>query len=127
EILSKAVAARASDILIIPNEPPIIRIDGRINKLEDAAMLPAAETKRLIYSILNQRQIAHFEKNGEVDLPLHLPGVTRFRVNVYLQQHGVACAFRPLAVRIPSPEEIGLEASIMKLAELPRGLVLVAG
>ncbi len=127
EILSKAVAEKASDILIVPNEPPIIRIDGRIRKLAGHVALPPAESKRLIYSLLSQSQVAKFEKAGELDMPLHLPGVTRFRVNVFLQQKGVACALRPLASKIPTPKEIGLTPAIVQLADLPRGLVLMAG
>lgn len=127
EILQKAFASRASDIIIVPDEPPFIRIDGRIQKMEGMPSLPAAEAKRIIYSILSQRQIAQFEKTGEVDMPLQVPGVTRFRVNVFLQQRGVACALRPLATKIPTPQEIALDDAIIRLAELPRGLVLIAG
>jgi twitching motility protein PilT len=127
EILSKAVAMRATDILFVPDEPPIIRIDSRLQKLEGFAPLPAAETKRLIYSVLTQRQIQLFEKSGELDMPLHLPGITRFRVNVFLQRKGIACALRPLAQKIPAPTDIGLEPVVVQMAEMPRGLILVAG
>ena len=127
QILAQALQARASDVLIVPGEPPVVRIDGRCQRLEGAAPLPPAETKRLIYSILNQRQIAQFEKTGELDFPLPVPNVTRFRVNVYLTQQGIAGSFRPLAVKIPKPDEIGLTPAILNLAALPRGLVLVVG
>ncbi len=127
EYLQRALQARASDILFIPNEPPCVRIDGRIQKLEGAAALPPAECKRVIYSMLSQAQIARFEKSGELDLPLPIPGLTRFRVNVYLTQQGVAAALRPLASKIPKPAEIGLSDAIIKLSQIPRGLVLVVG
>ncbi|MBI3554041.1 MAG: PilT/PilU family type 4a pilus ATPase [Elusimicrobia bacterium] len=127
EILNKAVAMGVSDVLIIPGEPPLIRVDGRLQKLDGMAVLPPAETKRLIYTILNQRQASIFEKAGEVDMPYSLPNQARFRVNVYLQHQGIACALRPLAATIPTPEEIGLTSPIIKLTDVPRGLVIIAG
>jgi twitching motility protein PilT len=127
EILTRALAVKASDIIIVPNEPPIVRVDGRIQKLEGYSAFPSAETKRLIYSILNPRQVAIFEKMGEVDLPFVIPGGNRFRTNVFLQQNGIACAMRPLASKIPTPEEIGLSPAIVNFTEIPRGLVLCAG
>ncbi|MBI4386041.1 MAG: PilT/PilU family type 4a pilus ATPase, partial [Elusimicrobia bacterium] len=65
--------------------------------------------------------------NLELDCAYHLPGVARFRVNVFLQHHGIAAALRIITDRIPSAEEIGLTPAVTKLAELPRGLVLVTG
>src|SRR5205807_73964 len=111
-----------------PNEPPVVRVDGRLQKLEGYPAVPPAESKRIIYSILNPRQVAQFEKFGDVDMPLSIPGInSRFRVNVFLQQKGVACALRPLSVAIPPPEQIGLSDTIVRMAELPRGLDLVVG
>ena len=126
-ILAKAVALKASDVLIVPNEAPIIRLDGKVAKMTDIGALPAAETQRMLLSTLTPKQLADFQKSLQVDLSLTVPGVGRFRANVFVQYQGVAAAFRPLAPVIPTPEQVGIPEQLLKLCQLPRGLVLVTG
>ncbi|MBI4386225.1 MAG: twitching motility protein PilT, partial [Elusimicrobia bacterium] len=78
----------ASDLMLIPNEPPLVRLLGQLRKINGFPALSPADCKQAIYSILNEQQRANFESNLELDCAYHLPGVARFRVNVFLQHHG---------------------------------------
>ncbi|TBR26093.1 type IV pilus twitching motility protein PilT [bacterium] len=126
EILKAGVLKGASDIFISPGRPPMARIQGEMIPL-DGAELSADEARRLIFSLLYDEQRAKFEAAQELDTSLNLPGVSRFRVNVHEQRKGVGAVLRVIPAKIPSPAEIGLMPSVVKLAELPRGLVLVTG
>jgi twitching motility protein PilT len=84
-------------------------------------------TVAMIRSILSDEQWARFEADNELDLAYTLPGVSRFRVNVYRQRGSVGAAFRTIPHRIRALSELGLPDSVERLAALPRGLVLVTG
>ena len=126
DILTQCAHYNVSDVLLVPNEPPMIRHDGALIKLPNVSPLPSDECKRTIYSMLNDRQKEAFERDGELDFSFAYKSM-RFRVNVYSQQYGVAAALRTISPKIPKPEEIGLSPAILKLASLTRGLVLVTG
>jgi twitching motility protein PilT len=81
----------------------------------------------MIYSVLLESDRARFEDRWELDCSLFLSGVSRFRVNVFLQKNGVAAVFRTISNKIPTPEEIGLMPAMVNLIDIPRGLVLVTG
>lgn len=127
EILSKAVHAKASDIHIVVKRPPMLRVNGKIRPLPDYPVLTADDTKSLIYSMLYQDQIARFEENLELDISYHIPGLSRFRVNVLFQKDGIEAALRLIPSKIPSPTEIRLSDTIISFTKLPRGLILVTG
>ena len=126
EILQAAVQYRASDILIAPDQPPTVRIDGLLNRMA-APVIASEETKRWAYSIFTPEVQIEFETRRNVDFALALEGVARFRVNVFVQSNGIAIVLRVVSSTIPTPEQISLPASIVNLANLPRGLVLVTG
>ncbi len=127
EILKAAVAKGASDIHILPGKPPMMRAQGDIVPVDGMPALTDEESRKLIYSILYEDQRARFEADMELDCSLQVPGVSRFRVNVYQQRKGVGSVLRVIPSSIPTPQQIGLMPSVVKLAELPRGLVLVTG
>ena len=127
EILKAAVELGASDIHIVPGKPPMVRLHGDIMPLAGQPVLKADETKKLIYSILYEEQRARFETDWELDSSLSVPGVSRFRVNVYNQRKGTGAVLRVIPSTIPTPKEIGLMPSVLKLLKEPRGLVLVTG
>ena len=79
ELLTFAVENRASDIHLAAGEIPCVRIDGEIRRLQLAALLPD-EAKRMAYSVMNEKQKTHFEKNLEIDFSIGLKGLARFRV-----------------------------------------------
>lgn len=126
DILTAAVQQGASDIHIVIGKPPMARIRGEIEEL-NFPKITSEESKRLIYSILYDEQKKKFEEEYELDCSMQIAKVARFRVNVLLQKYGVEAVLRVIPSQIPTPEEIGLTPEIVKLADLPRGLVLVTG
>jgi twitching motility protein PilT len=127
EILSTAVQYRASDILLVPNQPPVLRVDGALAKLPGVEPGNPTEVKRWVYSLMDERLRAEFERTREADFAYSLAGVGRFRVNVFYQGQGVASALRFIPTEIPTAEQLGLSPAILNLGKLPRGLVLVTG
>jgi twitching motility protein PilT len=127
DILKAAVEMKASDILLIPGEPPTVRISSELRKFAKEHTLDAVTCQEIIYSMLDRKQIAAFEEEMELDCSYAVDDLGRFRVNVMRQEHGIAAVLRVVNDKIPTPEEIGLPASVVRLAELPRGLVLVTG
>lgn len=127
-LLQFAVDNNASDLHITSGEPPILRIDGEMERLE-INKLTSEESKNLIYSIMTENQIQEFEKSYQVDFSIAPKELNnRFRVNVYNQNRGIASAFRNIPDRIYNMEELGLTDNIFKeLSLVPRGLVLVTG
>jgi len=126
ELLSLCIKEHASDLHITENEPPILRIDGKLTRT-NYPVLNREDTKRLLYSILTATQKEMFERDKELDFSLSLAGMDRFRVNIHLQKGSVEAAFRRVPLRIPSIEELGLPPIIKELARKPNGLVLVTG
>ncbi|MBL7081629.1 MAG: type IV pilus twitching motility protein PilT [Candidatus Omnitrophica bacterium] len=127
ELLVLTIKELASDLHITEKEPPVLRIDGRLRRIKLFPVLTADDTKRLVYSILNDHQKEIFEKNKELDFSLALPGLDRFRVNVHMQRGAVEAAFRRVPALIPTPEELGLPSVLINLVRKPSGMVLITG
>jgi twitching motility protein PilT len=127
ELLKYAVEYGASDLHLTIGRPPMVRISGQLIASGYDTVLGPDETKSLIYSILTDDQKAAFEEEHELDFSVGIPGVSRFRVNVFMQRGSVAGVFRTIGENIPSFDELGLSDTLRKLALLPRGLVLVTG
>ena len=126
ELLQKVVEEGASDLHLSEGLPPILRIDGKLWKME-LPSLTKADTKKLVYSILNDQQRIKFEQNLELDFSLAIPEISRFRVNVHLQKGSVEAAFRIVSLAIRTLEELGLPPIVADLARKPNGLVLITG
>src|SRR5262249_5931679 len=110
-----------------PCAPPMVRISGKLLPGGYEIELSPDDTKSLIYSILTDDQKARFEEEHELDFSIGIPGVSRFRVNVFMQRGCVAGVFRTIGENIPTFDELGLSETVRNLALLPRGLVLVTG
>lgn len=127
EIISACLARKPSDILLVPGEPPMVRLDGSMERLAYSSVLDPNECRRLIYSMLQEPQRVRFEAAGELDFSyIHESGVN-LRVNIYIQRNGVAASLRPIPQTIPRYDQLGLQANIMSLTNYQRGLVLVTG
>lgn len=126
ELLRLAVEEKASDLHITSNAPPVLRIDG-VLKYTTLNKLSADDTKKMVYSILNDTQKAQFEKELELDFSLSISGLNRFRVNVHMQRGSVEAAFRVIPLEIISLEELGLPHILAELARKSNGLVLITG
>lgn len=126
DLLKSAVEKDASDLHITADSAPIIRIDGRLMPL-NFPKLDKDSCKRLVYSILDDKQKAVFERDLELDLSLDVPGLNRFRVNVHMQRGSVEAAFRLVSLKIRTIAELGLPPVVADLCRKTQGLVLVTG
>ncbi|MBN1808045.1 MAG: type IV pilus twitching motility protein PilT [Planctomycetes bacterium] len=127
ELLRVMIERRASDLHISAFSPPRLRIDGILVPTEHEP-LDQETSQKLVYSILDENQIAQFEKELELDMSFGIAGIGRFRTNVYMQRGAVGTAIRVIPYDIMGFEELGLHSDVMRqLCDLPRGLVLVTG
>lgn len=126
-ILIEAIERNASDIHIVCTLPPVIRINGRLTKLEKFGEITPEISKKILIRILNEEQIRRLEKQLAVDFSHTLPGYGRFRCSYFYQRNSLAAAFRYITREILSIEELNLPGQIEEFADYPRGLVLVTG
>jgi twitching motility protein PilT len=104
----------------------MIRVDGEMRKIN----LPALEHREvhaLVYDIMNDQQRSELEENYEVDFSFEIPGMARFRVNAFQQSRGAGAVFRTIPSTVLSLDDIQAPEIFRKIAEYPRGLVLVTG
>src|SRR5881409_3157807 len=127
ELLEHMVARDASDLHVTVGTPPVIRVRGEVERLGDFDSLTAEETQQLLYRILSSEQQKLLELNRQLDFSHSIPGLARFRVNVYFQRESIGAAFRLVPSEIRTLGELGIPASLNQLAEKPRGIVLVTG
>jgi twitching motility protein PilT len=126
QLLKIMVDESGTDLHVTTNAPPIIRVHGELKRIEHPPLSPA-ETKQIIYSILNDTQKYKFEENWELDFSFGIKGIARFRANIFMQRGAVAGAFRRIPYEIMGFDKLGLPAVVASLANKPRGLVLVTG
>ena len=126
DVLELAVSKKASDIHISANLPPVLRIDGKLFRT-NLSVLSSDDVETIIFPILSNDQRRDLEQNWELDFGYSLHGVGRFRVNVYRDKGSYAAAFRTINSTPPTFEQLGLPDVMKKIAERPRGLILVTG
>jgi twitching motility protein PilT len=127
DILTVAIKGGASDIHLKAGLPPMFRIDGSLVPLKDARRLPPEEVGRMASSIMNNFQKQQFKDENELDLAYGVPGLGRFRVNVFLQRGTVGIVFRVIPFRILTIDQLNLPKILEKIASEERGLILVTG
>ncbi len=125
-LLRKMVELGASDLYLTAGTPPRFKVEGRAGPLPIAPLQPG-QAGALAYSTMNAAQIASFERTMECNLAYNLPGLGRFRINVYRQRCETSMVVRHIRSRIPGFEELTLPPVVRDLTLLPRGLVLVVG
>ena len=126
DLLRQMVQLEGSDLHITTDTPPQVRVHGHLQRLDGANMMPA-DTKQLAYSVLTDAQKKRFEENLELDFSFGLKGLARFRCNMFNQRGAVGAVYRVIPEKIRSFDDLGLPPVLSKLAERPRGLVLVTG
>jgi twitching motility protein PilT len=127
ELLERMVEANASDLHVTTGTPPAIRVRGEVERLDGFDPMTGEETQQLLYRILSSEQQKLLELNRQLDFSYSMPGLARFRVNVYFQRESIGAAFRLIPTELKTLEELGIPDSLHVLAEKPRGLVLVTG
>ncbi len=125
--LRQAIELGASDIHLKPGRPPVLRRDGALGDLEGAEALTPWDMEEILTTISRPDQIDAFHATGDLDLAYQVAGLPRFRVNVFRQREQMGFAFRVISALIPSFEELGMPRGVERLANEPRGLILVTG
>jgi twitching motility protein PilT len=125
-LLNSVMDKGASDLLLVADNPPIMRTTGKLQFFGDQALY-ADQVKDLVYSLLTQEQRDRFEKEKELDSSFELTGASRFRVNVHYQKGSVAASLRTIPTEIPTVESLHLPDTVKDFAKEPRGLILVTG
>lgn len=126
DLLRTTVERGASDLHLTVGLPPVLRINGKLVPTEYARLAPE-EAKRLVYSILNDKQKEKFEKNWELDCSHGVRGFGRFRVNVYRQRGVVGACLRAISSTVSTRDELNLPQVIEDVVHRPHGLILVTG
>ncbi len=125
--LRRMVAREASDLHLTAGAPPRVRVDEQLVNLDETT-LSGDRIKEMVYSLLTPQQIERFEREKELDMSFGIEGVSRYRVNVFMQRGTVAAAIRTLPHKIRTFEECGLQVDVVtNLCKQPKGLVLVTG
>ncbi len=127
EILQVALRAGASDIHLKAGLPPMFRVDGGLVPLKDARRLPPEEVQRMALGIMNEYQREKYKQTNEVDLAYGVPGLGRFRVNIFQQRGTIGVVLRVIPFKIQSIEQLMLPKILEKISGEQRGLVLVTG
>ncbi|MCP9484383.1 MAG: type IV pilus twitching motility protein PilT [Gaiellaceae bacterium MAG52_C11] len=127
ELLEPMVGQNASDLHVTAGSPPVIRVNGRLQRLPGLDKLDPDETRSIIYRILSTEQQKQLETRRQIDFSYAVPGVARFRVNAYFQRESLGAAFRLVPAEIKSLEQLALPERLYELADMARGLVLVTG
>jgi twitching motility protein PilT len=126
-LLEQLPTLGASDLHLTAGVPPVVRVRGTLEHLDGMSALAPEDTRELLYRILSTEQQKQFEIKRQLDFAHAIPGVARFRVNVYFQRESIGAAFRLIPHEIKGFDELGLPPALRDLAKRPRGLVLVTG
>ena len=127
ELLEQVVVRGSSDLHVTVGSEPVVRINGRLERLEEFTRLSPEDTQRMLYRILSTEQQKHFEIKRQIDISYAIPGLARFRVNVYFQRESLGAAFRLIPAELKTLDQLGLPPVLKEFTSKPRGLVLVTG
>ncbi|MEW6691555.1 MAG: type IV pilus twitching motility protein PilT [Pseudomonadota bacterium] len=125
-LLAFSVKNGASDLHLSAGEPPMIRVDGDIRRI-NAPALQHKDVHGMVYDIMNDKQRKEYEDNLETDFSFEIPGLARFRVNAFVQNRGAGAVFRTIPSKVLSLEDLAAPKIFKEIADQPRGIVLVTG
>lgn len=127
EIFLFAVKRKASDIHLIANLPPIVRIDGMLQRIPSMPTLTRENVKTLCISILNEKQKEKYETERELDVSYEIKDTSRFRVNMHWEKENAGLVARVVSNDIPTMEELYMPPIVYDMLNLTQGLILVTG
>ncbi len=127
DLLKVTFEKKASDLHLKVGVPPVLRIDGRLMPLESEKRLTQEDTVAFSNSIMNAGQKTKFNDKNELDMAYAVPGMGRFRVNVFKQRGSVGMVFRSVPAKIANFEDLMLPQVLTKVGQEQRGLILVTG
>src|SRR5437868_8857201 len=126
-LLEEMVSKNASDLHIVAGERPKLRVDGDIVSASSEHVMTPKDTLQLAYSVLTENQKKRFELDDELDFSFGIQNLARFRGNCFKQRGCVSMVVRQIPFDIKTFDDLGLPPAIARMAEKPRGLVLVTG
>jgi twitching motility protein PilT len=126
-LLEEMIERGASDLHITAGEKAKLRIDGEMQSSRNEYVLTPKDTLQVAYSVLTEQQKKRFETENELDFSFGIQGLARFRGNCFKQRGCVAMVMRQIPINVKTFDELKLPPVIARLAEKPRGLVLVTG
>ena len=129
EVLENIAKEEASDIFVVAGRPLTYKVHGKMHTYEEEKMLPDScrDFVTAIYALADHRDMTHFETTGDDDFSFAIKGVSRFRVSTYKQRGSYSAVIRVITFSLPSSEELGIPDTIMNLANINHGMVLVTG
>jgi twitching motility protein PilT len=127
-LFNRMAEVGASDLHLSVSMPPMVRKDGKMQRLEcNEGTITPEDMDELLHSIMPERNQDEFEKRNDTDFAYELAGLARFRCNVFRDRKGMGAVFRIIPSKILTAEELGLSKAIMDLCSLSKGLVVVTG
>lgn len=126
DLLRMLHAKGGSDLYIAAGAPPSMKIDGKMTQVSSQKLSPA-HTQDLVRSIMNEKQMKEFEESNECNFAISLPGVSRFRVNAYVQRGSVATVIRVITSHIPQFGDLKLPDVLQDISMTKNGLVIFVG
>ena len=127
ELLKSAHSQGASDLHLKVGSFPIFRVNGELSPLSTENRLSQEDTLKIAFSVMSPGQREVFKKKNDIDLAYSVPGLGRFRCNIFIQRGTIGLVFRVIPMRIPSIEELHLPEVLKKISMESRGLILVTG
>jgi twitching motility protein PilT len=118
---------KASDLHMCAGSPPLVRHDGDIKPIPGRGVMTASDTQRILWPIAPPRNREEFERRHDTDFAYEIPGLARFRCNLFMDRKGMGGVFRAIPTQIMTADQMGLSKEILQLCHLPKGLVLVTG
>ncbi len=126
QLLRAMQQQKASDLHLVVGSPPILRQHGTLVRTKMRDLTPA-DMRALFYEIMTEEQRLEFEEKMDLDFAYEVPGVARFRVNLFMQRKGMGAVLRTIPSKVLSADELGLPEGIRRFCDLNKGLVLVTG
>ena len=127
QLLLQMLEMGASDLHLSTNSPPNVRIHGEMQALPGQKPLEGGPLLDRLYEVTPKRNREEFERRNDTDFAYAIPGVSRFRANLFRDRHGPAAVFRAIPFEILTPEALGLPQSVLSLCDRTKGLILVTG
>ena len=126
-LLLAMLRKKASDVHLSSETQPVFRVHGEIEVQEDMPVLHSDEVERILAPIFPDANRSEFLERNDTDFAYEIPGVARFRVNVFRDRHGVGAVFRQIPIEILTAQQLNLPEAVVRLGDLSKGLVLVTG
>ena len=126
DLLKLMLSRNGSDLFITADFPPAVKVDGKVTKVSPQP-LTAAHTLSLTRSVMNDKQVAEFERTKECNFAISPPGVGRFRVNAFMQQGRVGMVLRVIPLDVPTIDGLGVPQILKDVATAKRGLCILVG